>query len=871
MRPRRTIVALAVIAIRLVTGMAEGQEAKKDSTAYYVGRYVELYKDYVKEPDDVTTLLDMARFYFSENNPMRNVPQALKATRQAEKRYIALLEDNDSYSKINQLIRKGVTIQKIREQKQRIIDTIVEFLEASPTMNEAELESYLEAFGDEASLAKYTNQLRIEHAYQTTCGKNTLEDYYRFIQSYVGTQEAEEADKKIQPLASRLFTELKTEEEIEVIAGQYPMSGAIQRAAAKRKSELAYEEAGRVGTIAAYKAYLSRYSSGKDNIVVLNKIDSLIAIEYEHLSSAEEYAMFAKENTDNPLADKALAALREMVVQEHNPTAAKIYLEQFPLAPHYDDVYRIYYSWYAEEGDRAPIEQFRKAHPDYPYPTEVTKDLEQSRPLDGIDLTQIYVEKDYGQYSSLVRKMTGKKISFVVLQRLLQKMTSGMNWAEADKRMKEFEISFEDKYRHEYEQLAHILRTATGIEPHPVLTSTTDITHPVISPNGSDLYYNSGNRICSAIPVSTNSGKWMTGEAVIFAGTENRGITIYSLYDEGTKMLLGKNGNICIAERANGRWRMVETLPYPINTEYQETDAYMLPDGTGILFASDRPGGYNIQTSGSRYHGDTALASDLYYSAKTAEGWTIPVNLGRNINTEYCERSPLISSDLSTLFFVSDGHGGMGYGDIYVAKRQNNNDWTMWSEPENLGREVNSGFDEGSIAFGPREKEIYYSKKANGHPYGCYSFVLPNHIVIETRKEANDTLHSIWDNPFGDLTPEGLSEEDLTKRDKPIELPRVLFKKALDDIEYLGENEELNKLAHYMYLHPNMGIEIISTDHGTDDSIAYERTLSRVYSIKQYMVSRKVKENRIEVSAYGNADKYGIKATSGIAIRLKKK
>ncbi|GMQ28681.1 hypothetical protein [Algoriphagus confluentis] len=77
--------------------------------------------------------------------------------------------------------------------------------------------------------------------------------------------------------------------------------------------------------------------------------------------------------------------------------------------------------------------------------------------------------------------------------------------------------------------------------------------------------------------------------------------------------------------------------------------------GDLLVFASDRPGGYG--------------GYDLYYSQKTANGWTDPVNFGSNINSASDEYRPIVSDHLDfsnrLMIFSSNRSGGMGGFDLY--------------------------------------------------------------------------------------------------------------------------------------------------------------------------------------------------------------
>lgn len=83
---------------------------------------------------------------------------------------------------------------------------------------------------------------------------------------------------------------------------------------------------------------------------------------------------------------------------------------------------------------------------------------------------------------------------------------------------------------------------------------------------------------------------------------------------------------------------------------------------------------------------------DLYYATRTGTGWSNPVNLGEEINTSGNELFPYLAED-GTLYFSSDGHSGMGGLDIFSAQRVSSNS-NRWHEVKNLKYPYNSGGDD---------------------------------------------------------------------------------------------------------------------------------------------------------------------------------
>ena len=95
-----------------------------------------------------------------------------------------------------------------------------------------------------------------------------------------------------------------------------------------------------------------------------------------------------------------------------------------------------------------------------------------------------------------------------------------------------------------------------------------------------------------------------------------------------------------------GEYGEVQNLGNVINTRYTEEDPFIAPDGSYLLFDSDRPGGYG--------------GYDLYIAWRGKDGaWKLPVNLGAKVNSKDAENRAYVSPDGNYLFFTSDRNGTM--------------------------------------------------------------------------------------------------------------------------------------------------------------------------------------------------------------------
>jgi outer membrane protein OmpA-like peptidoglycan-associated protein len=109
---------------------------------------------------------------------------------------------------------------------------------------------------------------------------------------------------------------------------------------------------------------------------------------------------------------------------------------------------------------------------------------------------------------------------------------------------------------------------------------------------------------------------------------------------------------------------------------------------------------------------DTYGSIDLYLSFRQQDGsYGRPINMGPALNSAGTEYAPFLAADNQTIYFASDGHAGYGDSDIFVSRRLDNS-WRNWSEPENLGPEVNG---KGADAFFtvPASGEFAYFSSRN--------------------------------------------------------------------------------------------------------------------------------------------------------------
>lgn len=160
---------------------------------------------------------------------------------------------------------------------------------------------------------------------------------------------------------------------------------------------------------------------------------------------------------------------------------------------------------------------------------------------------------------------------------------------------------------------------------------------------------------------------------------------------------------------------VVEELRGNVNTEFQEFSPSLSPDGNSLYFYSKR---------------DRRTYTDIFKSKKKPDGtWDTPQEI-KELNSEYDDQSPFITSDGKKIFLSSNRDGSiearLPNGKIGVSRDIYESEWKngTWTTPVILPREVNSDmieenphYNNGTLVFTrypfskPELAKIYISRR----------------------------------------------------------------------------------------------------------------------------------------------------------------
>lgn len=399
---------------------------------------------------------------------------------------------------------------------------------------------------------------------------------------------------------------------------------------------------------------------------------------------------------------------------------------------------------------------------------------------------------------------------------------------------------------------------------------------------------------------AVNAGPELNTEAPNFvSGITPDGNTIVLLlgnrYEKNGKMKAGAS----ISTKEGDKWSKPYNLEIKNDYNYHDKVNYFLTNNRQVLIlAVERD--------------DTQGERDFYVSFFQEDStWTEPLSMGKVLNSVGDESSPFLAADDETLYFSTNGRGGYGSFDVYVSKRLDDT-WTNWSEPQNMGPDINTDRDDlffnipitGNYAYytkaisdddadifrvemplrvmpkdviivrgtlrnketgEPVEAKIIYERLPEGVTVGItksigvtgeYEIVLPKGYKYGYRAEAKGFLPI---SEYIDLTGDDPPNDELVKElllvpikvQATITLNNIFFdfdKYSLKTASY----PELERITKFLNENKNIKIGIAGhTDNvGTGE---YNMKLSerRSRAVGNYLIKNNIDKGRIEIQYYG--------------------
>ncbi len=309
--------------------------------------------------------------------------------------------------------------------------------------------------------------------------------------------------------------------------------------------------------------------------------------------------------------------------------------------------------------------------------------------------------RDIDELIEVINRGAPAQRTYVLMQRVVEQLRRDKEWASAIRLIRACGPQFPDerppgcqanfvyystKERWVKDATAILSRPADSLHLYPIeeLNTGRNERSPVIDVSGEVLYYSSPDaEMGTEILESTydyESEKWQQPKVVASLSTEQNEAPL-SITADGNTMLLFRNGKLFTSRRTLEGWSPADSLKSEVNAFPWLGRAVLSPDGNALIFAASKEALENLYRPSD---------IDIFVALRQKDGqFGHPFPIGPAINTDEQERSPFLHADGKTFYFSSSGHGGLGETDVFMCRRLDDT-WRNWTEPVNLGKEINS-------------------------------------------------------------------------------------------------------------------------------------------------------------------------------------
>jgi len=207
---------------------------------------------------------------------------------------------------------------------------------------------------------------------------------------------------------------------------------------------------------------------------------------------------------------------------------------------------------------------------------------------------------------------------------------------------------------------------------------------------------------------SDSNGNWLPAVNIGSPLNTRNNNFVQSITPDGNTLLLGnvynKDGTLApgasISNRTKDGWAFPEKQSiknFKNNNKF--VNFYLTNDNKFLIIAMETDSSYG--------------GLDLYICFRTGENnWSEPKNLGPLINTAANDYSPFLAADGVTLYYSTSGISGYGKEDVFMTRRLDDT-WLHWTEPQNLGNEINTKGSDTKFTIPASGAYLYFSSTEN--------------------------------------------------------------------------------------------------------------------------------------------------------------
>ena len=627
------------------------------------GDYAKVEKDLLKKvtpsSDDVPLLFAASQLYYAAGNPARDIQKAY-AYACACKRNHEAGSDKD----VAKWEKSGLTIDVVQAA---IHNCCVAARDAARKTDKTDAyEAFLTTYTEcSDAIRDEVIALRDNAAYREASATNTIKAYEAFLLRYPDAVQAPEAQQKIYDLAFDNVARTRRKDACENYIRQYPYSPRV------------------LEVLSIYQPATEQRRITADNW--------------------NDYRSAATNTNPDELPNTMLVQ-REMMrlaVQGNNYKIAKFGYQNF-YDPMLDSCWLVMHKVHASSGQLSDMRDLYSRFPNNHFPEITDKEAQV------LTASKQFFEEKSIPVEQFIRTAAPSKLAYdQLLQAIASDLTAG-NTQACIRYCEQFAAQFGDDKM--YKSLLSILRAKDeNIEKRPlsanINTPEGNEYIPIPSANGNTLYFVGRGRKDNLggedifVSVKDSTGEWQPSSVLRQLSSARTHEGVHSVSTNGATLIVFKDGKLQLTTRTTDGWSDMTPLPDNINISSWQCDAMVSSDGKAMLFAAYYP---------TPYEKDTSI--NIFVSLLDSTGrWGDPFEIGSTINTPYIDRAPFLHPDMKTLYFSSAGHGGLGGLDVYKTTRLNDDSWTEWSEPVNIGKQLNTPRNDWGYKFTTDGKTAYFS------------------------------------------------------------------------------------------------------------------------------------------------------------------
>ena len=673
-----------------------------------------LTKDLEKNPTDIAAHYTMALLHINRGYPNYNAPKAYEYISNAIYFYANLTDEKE--------LKDLIKIPLNQDFFDAVSNTVCqEALRDANTINTVEgYDKFLEYY--KTSPQNYTNEAianRNSAAFKIASTLNTVSSYQNFISTYPNAQQVKLATANRNALAFGLAKETNTIKEYEKFISTYPAATEVEEAWT-RIHALAFAIAQKENSSKSYKAFMDKYPKSKQFTDSKKLYQERQFLENTTVGDWESYRGFIENFDSNPWIENAKDSIFRYGEQTQDLTALKYVAKKYSGGKKKTALVYLH-GLITVDGEKITLDKFYEEFDDPSLEEVKNRDYALATLGDELELQLSYSSEKETDYDRYIRQAAPNERALVALQRMISLDINKKNWVGALTKVNEYKPFFGEKNK-KIDELISILTAkwdptiriqAFGPE---VNTKEGGEYSPVISADEKFIYFCGRNRPDGNSSEDIYFARLKTrSQAQVLTDLSDPSVSDApeSVSTDGTSLMIFRNGNLFISEKTEYGWQSPDELPATINSGSWQADAMVSSNGNALIFSSKREGNldYYVENRPDNYHGEANFSTDIYVSLKNNYGeWGEPINLGKTINSIYTDRSPFLHPDMKTLYFSSSGHGGLGELDVFKSTRLDDSCWDCWSEPINMGKEINTPGTDWGYKISTDGDKAYFSK-----------------------------------------------------------------------------------------------------------------------------------------------------------------